>query len=100
MRMSLRKSFYKNQEEVLESVKLKELMHDLKMLESDYYLKGQTDAVTSCSQSAERAFILSRQLGHEEIQLSKRWKVAHECYMCDRWRYTCIFWNSETGAKF
>ena len=43
--------------------------------------------------------ILTKALGHPEIHNSKYWKVYDECYLCDKWRYTYIFWNPATGQK-
>ena len=41
--------------------------------------------------------ILSKQLGHNEIRNAKHWKISNECYMCDKWKYTLIFWDFESG---
>jgi len=46
-----------------------------------------------------KPMILYKHLGHPEIHNSKEWKVSNECWMCDKWRYTYIFWNSVTGEK-
>jgi len=37
--------------------------------------------------------ILSKILGHSEIRNGKHWKVNNECYMCDKWKYSFIFWD-------
>lgn len=45
--------------------------------------------------------ILGKQLGHGEIKNAKHWKITNECYQCDRWKYTSIFWDvKNTGEKF
>ena len=47
-----------------------------------------------------RPFILTKLLGHPEITNSKHWKISNECWMCDKWRYTMIFWNTNLGRQF
>ena len=37
--------------------------------------------------------ILSKQLGHPEIPNSKHWKISNECYQCEKWKYSIIFWD-------
>ena len=45
--------------------------------------------------------ILSKQLGHPEIKNSKHWKITNECFICDKWKYTVIFWDmKKLGTKF
>ena len=45
--------------------------------------------------------IRSKQLGHPEIRNSKHWKINNECYMCDKWKYTMIFWDlKSTGDPY
>ena len=45
--------------------------------------------------------ILSKQMGHPEIINSKHWKISNECLMCDKWKYTYIFWDlANSGKKF
>lgn len=46
-----------------------------------------------------RPFILSKQLGHGEIRNAKHWKINNECYQCDRWKYTLIFWDLKNKGK-
>lgn len=47
-----------------------------------------------------RPLILTKLLGHPEITNSKHWKISNECWMCDKWRYTMIFWNTSLGREF
>ena len=51
-------------------------------------------------QNGYEPLILRKQLGHPEIHNSKHWKISNECWMCDKWRYTYIFWNVHTGHKY
>jgi len=45
--------------------------------------------------------ILQKHLGHPEIKNAKHWKISNECYMCDKWKYTLIFWDVKgSGKKF
>ena len=45
--------------------------------------------------------ILSKQLGHPEIRNSKHWKISNECFMCDKWKYSLIFWDlNHQGNNF
>jgi hypothetical protein len=40
-------------------------------------------------------------MGHPEIINSKHWKISNECFMCDKWKYTYIFWDlANSGKKF
>jgi hypothetical protein len=42
---------------------------------------------TGCSGSGSR-FVLTRILGHGEIKGVEEWRIAEECYMCERYTYT------------
>ena len=45
----------------------------------------------------DSSFILTKNLGHPEIANSKCWKQIKECWMCDKWKFTIIFWHTELG---
>lgn len=44
--------------------------------------------------------ILHKVLGHHEILNSKHWRASTECWMCDKWRYTYIFWDAQTCRQY
>lgn len=47
-----------------------------------------------------RPLILHKVLGHQEILNSKRWKASNECWMCEKWRYSCIFWDAQSCQEY
>lgn len=43
--------------------------------------------------------ILSRVLGHPEIANSEQWKLTETCWVCEKWKYTLIFYDERTGKS-
>jgi hypothetical protein len=45
-------------------------------------------------------FILSRILGHPEIAGSSQWKVSDSCWLCEKWKYTLLFFDENNGREW
>jgi len=73
-------------EQIYEAVQIKEINAEWNSVKTqqDYY---------------EAPYILSKQLGHPEIVNAKKWKQMSECWMCDKWRYSIVFWHPLTGFQ-
>lgn len=85
-------------EQIYDSVRYKELMMQWASVQTHYH---QSSTVAGMSVESFTPLILSRQLGHQEVRNSRHWKITDECYMCDRWKYTLIFWDiAGTGCQF
>lgn len=39
-------------------------------------------------------------MGHKEILNSRFWKASNECWMCEKWRYSLIFWDAKQTHEF
>lgn len=44
--------------------------------------------------------VFSRYLGHLEIINGHRWIERKECFICSKWIYTLILWNSSMINNF
>lgn len=42
--------------------------------------------------------ILSRILGHPEIANSAQWKLSDKCWVCEKWKYTLLFYDERSGS--
>jgi len=40
--------------------------------------------------------VLSRVLGHPEIANSMNWRVSDSCWICQKWKYTLVFFDETT----
>lgn len=51
-------------------------------------------------EAEDKPLILQKTLGHPEIPNSKNWKIKKDCWMCEKYNYTQIFWDARLGQKF
>lgn len=47
-----------------------------------------------------KPLILNKVLGHKEILNSRNWKASNECWMCEKWKYTLIFWDAKSSLQY
>ena len=47
----------------------------------------------------QECVVLSRVLGHPEIVNSSHWKVADQCWVCQKWKYTLVFFDRTNKQK-
>ena len=91
------KNYQNRYEKIYESVKIKDVMEEWTSLQTDYQT---TTNLPDMNDNFFMPLILNKQLGHNEIKNAKHWKISNECYQCDRWKYTYIFWNVDhVGRK-
>ena len=81
----------KQYEKIYGSIKVKDLMLEWLSVQQEYVHSTQEDENFI-------PLILSKQLGHPEIRNAKHWKINNECYMCDKWKYTYIFWDLKSSG--
>jgi hypothetical protein len=73
-------------------------MTEWQSLKSEY---GYTEGLQETKETEFKQLILTKMMGHNEIVNARYWKQTSDCFMCDKWKYTLIFWDvSSTGAKF
>jgi len=100
IKMDILQNYSKRYEKIYDSVKFKDVMLETKSVQQAYH---QTKNLPGGGNNDNyfMPLILSKQLGHPEIKNSKHWKITNECYICDKWKYTIIFWDmKKLGTKF
>jgi hypothetical protein len=70
--------------------------------------KKELNEAKSCLQASDAdhgfktecdCIILSRVLGHPEIQNSQLWKLTDQCWVCEKWKYTVVFFDKDTRRE-
>ena len=100
------RSHFKNQaEKVYHAQKTREVLEEWESLredsERDPVVEVNSGNVIDCrfgvSKQALEPLVLSKVMGHPEIKNSKHWKMSHECYQCEKSKYSFIFWHMGLG---
>jgi hypothetical protein len=84
-----------------------EVLRDMR--DESNYVKTTMKAGANCQETCFMPLVLSRQLGHSELIFSQasdagnffereaasKWVLndSNECWICDSWKYTVIFFN-------
>ena len=94
----IKETYAEKYEKIYDSVLAKDTLLEWMSVQQEYQQRPiEPDA-------PDRLFIpliLSKQLGHPEIRNSKHWKISNECYMCDKWKYSFIFYDVKNqGVKY
>jgi hypothetical protein len=78
-----------------------EVLHEV--MEFKEAVKGSKSLFESLDENHgshdQDCLILSRVLGHPEIPNSSHWKVSDQCWVCQKWKYTLIFFDQTTHQK-
>ena len=93
---TVKKTYYKRHELIYDAVQLKDMDIEWLSVRKPYQREDYPNEKNEYFQ----AFILNKYLGHPEIHNSVNWKYSNQCWMCDKWRYTYIFWDSISGEQF
>lgn len=85
-------------EQIYDSVKVKDVMLEWMSVRQEYH---QTQNLPDSHDNFFMPLILGKVMGHSEIRNGRHWKISNECYMCDKWKYSYVFWDlKNTGTKF